>query len=74
MTISLFIITGDDTDTASLSSSQSMLAKSHSGVFIGFLLLAGVITCVVLFYFEIGVTNERRSTQIYLVTDVILHG
>jgi hypothetical protein len=50
-----------------------MLAKSHTGLFVGVLLLAAVLTCVVLFYFGIAVTDFKRSTQIYLVTDIVLH-
>ena len=64
------------TDTESghhTSHNKSALAKSHSGLFFGVLMLAAVLTCVVLFYFGIAVTDFDRSAQIYYITDIALH-
>lgn len=67
-------LTVDESDLDSQLASRPMLAKSHSGVFLGVLLLAGVLTCVVLFYLGLAVTDFNRSILIYLVTDIVLHG
>jgi len=55
------------------SAHKTVLAKSHSGLFAGVLLLAAVLTCVVLFYFGIALADLTRSAQIYFITDIVLH-
>ena len=53
---------------------QEILSKSHTGMFIGILLLAGVITSIVLFYFANGDHDYVKSGLIYWTTDVVLQG
>lgn len=43
-------------------------------MFVGILVLAGVITTVVLFYFSQSDSNFLQSTLIYYITDITLQG
>jgi len=74
----MLIISGDDGVEDGPSPSHiddhEILLKSHTGMFIGILLLAGVITSIVLFYFATGEGDYVKSGLIYWITDIVLQG